>query len=620
MLMFAIYNHVGLILAFAQIPLMLQFQKSEDLLRKGNVAGAEQQILKVLERAPDLVVARKALGTIRVRQNRLDDAIRIYEEIVASHPDDAAARIELGELYSWRRDYDRAIVTFKDIIATDTLDIGALKGLARVLRWATRYQESEATYGRVLVREPDDVDALAGLAQTVAQQKRLDEALALINRAVRKAPANIDLLKTKADILGWSNRYREAEQEYRSLLPRTDRKAELYHAIGDVNAWQGKPVSALDAFHKAAELDPLNASHLVSIGKVGLENGLDREVEWAIESLFVIDPGSTQAFELLRTLEGRKEPDYARIVDGYLEPVALVTILVSIAVFFRRRMDVLKRRHFYYWVVTYPIIPGIVATYVLFFIASRFGGFAYFGVVKGIAEVVVFFFLMLAFSSLLWVSRTHTVTKPRTVLAVGAHPDDLELGCGGALAKFKDSGYRVCGIVITGGEKGNAFLAEGKNRGDEARAGAGTLGLDALWVCDFNDTRLFSQINEMKSVIEEKIVETGAEIVITQSRDDMHQDHRAVFEATKIAARGAHTLLCYEDVSTEPHFVPNYFVDISEYIEDKIDAVATHKTQKHRLYTQPEAIRGRAAHRGMQSGVKYAEAFLLYKGVDVCPL
>jgi LmbE family N-acetylglucosaminyl deacetylase len=188
------------------------------------------------------------------------------------------------------------------------------------------------------------------------------------------------------------------------------------------------------------------------------------------------------------------------------------------------------------------------------------------------------------------------------------------------LAKFKDSGYRVCGLVVTSGERGNEFEAQGKNRGDEARHGASTLGLDELWVCNFGDTRLYTQLNEIKTAIEEKIVATGAEIVITQSPDDMHQDHRAVFEATKIAARGAHTLLCYEDVSTEPHFVPNYFVDITDYIEDKIEAVASHKTQKHRLYTQPEAIRGRAAHRGMQSGVKYAEAFLLYKGVDVCPL
>ncbi|HEX9655495.1 MAG TPA: PIG-L deacetylase family protein, partial [Bacteroidota bacterium] len=284
------------------------------------------------------------------------------------------------------------------------------------------------------------------------------------------------------------------------------------------------------------------------------------------------------------------------------------------------QMDILKRRHFYYWIVTYPVIPGIIVTYVLFFAASYYGGLGGFGVVKGAAEMVVFLLLMIAFVSLLWVSRGRRAAITKSVLAVGAHPDDIELGCGGALAKFKDNGYKVCGLVITSGERGNILLAQGIDRKAEAANGATAMGLDELWVCNFKDTELNTQMNDIKSVIEEKIRTTNAEIVITQSPNDIHQDHKAVFDATKIAARGARTLLCYEDVSTEPHFIPNYFVDITDYMEDKIQAVESHKTQKHRLYMQPDSIKGRASHRGMQSGVKYAEAFLLYKGVDTCPL
>jgi LmbE family N-acetylglucosaminyl deacetylase len=92
-----------------------------------------------------------------------------------------------------------------------------------------------------------------------------------------------------------------------------------------------------------------------------------------------------------------------------------------------------------------------------------------------------------------------------------------------------------------------------------------------------------------------------------------------VFEATKIAARGDRSLLCYEDVSTEAHFAANYFVDITDYLGDKVRVVQAHRTQRQKSYMSPENITGRALHRGMQTGVRYAEAFLLYKGVDLWP-
>ncbi len=609
--------HLIALLLLFQTSLVGRFQEGMQLLREGNLPDAESCFNAVLAEKPDYASARKAIAAIRVKQKRLDEAIRILEEIRAGNGHDLDTRLTLAELYSWTRHYDRSIVEYNEVMAADTLNVAALKGLGKVLRWATRYTESEQAYNSVLAAEPFDVEALTGLALTFAQEKRMDKALTLVDRALHSSPGNLEILHTKADILAWSNRYQESEAVYQSLLERTPRKAQIYHALGDLNEWQGRTAKAVEALRKASQLEPSNVGHLVALGRVALEAGLHDEAYEAVQRIFSIDPGNQQAFELLRRLEAAQSMDYARIVDGYIEPFAMVGILLAIAIYFRRRMDILKRRHFYYWVVTYPIIPGILVTYVLFFIASRLGALPL-GVVKGVVEVTVFFLLMMAFVSLLWVSRTRQANTKKAVLAVGAHPDDIELGCGGALAKFKDSGYRVCAIVMTSGEQGNIY--QGKDRRDEAKNGAATLGLDELWVFNFKDTQLPTQLDEIKGIIEEKILATGADIVITQSPNDIHQDHKAVFEATKIAARGPRTLLCYEDVSTEPHFVPNYFVDITEYMEDKLDAVEAHKTQRHRLYMDPESIRGRASHRGMQSGVKYAEAFTMYKGVDVCPL
>jgi len=595
------------------------YEEGTRFLQAGNLEEAEERFRQALRKEPEFIAAQKGLGKVRIEQKRYPEALEVYKEILATNDCDMDARLAVAELYSWLRQYDHSIATYQDAVNRDAVNVAALKGLARVLRWATRYDESERYYQAVLALEPEDVEALAGLSQTLAQQQRFDAALRRVESALAIAPANPELLRQKADILTWSNHFKEAEAIYLLLLHATLDRAGIYHNLGDLYRWQGKLSQSVEAYNTAASLEPGAEHHLLSLGKTALEGGMLEVAKSTVQRMFALDPDNPAAFQLLRDIEARRGLDYRNILEAYVEPLVIVLVLSTIAVYFRRRMDILKRRHYYFWLVAYPVIPVLILTYMFFIAASRFGEFADFTLVKGVAEVVVFLVLMVAFMSLLWVSRRQQASGSGTVLAIGAHPDDIELGCGGALAKYKELGYEVHGLVMTSGEQGNPYLTKGKSRSVEAKDGAGVLGLDSLGVFAFRDTKLFSHLNDMKDVIEARIRETNPDIIITQSPHDIHQDHKAVFEATKIAARGPRTVLCYEDVSTEPHFVPNYFVDITEYIEDKVVAVGSHRTQKGKLYMEPEGIRGRAAHRGMQSGVRYAEAFLMYKGVDACP-
>ena len=98
------------------------------------------------------------------------------------------------------------------------------------------------------------------------------------------------------------------------------------------------------------------------------------------------------------------------------------------------------------------------------------------------------------------------------------------------------------------------------------------------------------------------------------SPHETHGDHVAVFEAAKEAARKC-SLLCYESISAPKEFVPNYFVDITPYLPDKLSAVSSHRTQRGKFYMNEELVKGRAAHRGLQAGVPYAEAFWIYRWV-----
>lgn len=202
------------------------------------------------------------------------------------------------------------------------------------------------------------------------------------------------------------------------------------------------------------------------------------------------------------------------------------------------------------------------------------------------------------------ISRTLAM-RPRRVLAVGAHPDDLELGCGGTLAKLVDSGHEVRGLVMTTGERGGERSA----RAREALAGGRFVGATSLRVLALADTRLAEQEAEMVCAIEELVHRFNPDIILTHSGNDQHQDHRAVHLATLRAARRHSSILCYESPSATAAFQPSVFVDIAGYVDVKTAAVAAHRDQRDKPYLTPERVRGLAVFRGGQARTRHAEAY-----------
>jgi LmbE family N-acetylglucosaminyl deacetylase len=118
----------------------------------------------------------------------------------------------------------------------------------------------------------------------------------------------------------------------------------------------------------------------------------------------------------------------------------------------------------------------------------------------------------------------------------------------------------------------------------------------------------------MRDAVAAKLAELGIDLVITHSFREIHGDHVAVFEAAKEAARRC-SLMCFETVSTPSEFVPNYFADVTAFFDGKLKAIAAHRSQADKAYMDPEVVRGRAVHRGLQVNVPYAEAFWVYRWV-----
>jgi LmbE family N-acetylglucosaminyl deacetylase len=191
------------------------------------------------------------------------------------------------------------------------------------------------------------------------------------------------------------------------------------------------------------------------------------------------------------------------------------------------------------------------------------------------------------------------------VLAVAAHPDDLELACGGTLAKLVDQGAEVHALVMSDGDVGG----DGALRPDEADRAGALLGLRSIRVVGLPDTRLGSRAVEMVIEIESLIARVNPDVLLTHSARDQHQDHAAVHLAVLRAARRHPSILCFESPSVTKDFVPSVFVDITDYIDVKVAAVATHRDQAGKPYMTAERVRGLAVYRGSQARVRHAEAF-----------
>ena len=193
-------------------------------------------------------------------------------------------------------------------------------------------------------------------------------------------------------------------------------------------------------------------------------------------------------------------------------------------------------------------------------------------------------------------------------MAVGAHPDDVELGCAGTLALHKLNGDKVYVLVLTKGEASG----DAKVREMECRKSAEMLGVDGLFFGGLKDTMVHDG-RETIDVIEKIINEVKPDIIYAPTCKDTHQDHRNTGYATLSAGRRCKIILLYEGASTQRNFIPQVFVDISKTfkLKKKVTRVFSSQINSHRggYALAVKAIEGLARYRGYQAGLEVAEAF-----------
>jgi len=218
------------------------------------------------------------------------------------------------------------------------------------------------------------------------------------------------------------------------------------------------------------------------------------------------------------------------------------------------------------------------------------------------------------------------------VLIYSVHPDDETLGCGGTILKHKAHGDTIHWVIITNIIDAKVWGdARIKLRQKEIDQVAQKYGFDSVTKLDFDTTQLdtlpLARLTESISDIHKNI---KPERIYLHNRSDVHSDHKVSFEAIMSASKSFNhpyiqAIFMYETISEtefapalqENAFMPNYFVDISEFVDKKSEIMKIYKSElkEHPFPRSERNIRALATFRGAQCGVDSAEAFMILKEI-----
>jgi LmbE family N-acetylglucosaminyl deacetylase len=216
------------------------------------------------------------------------------------------------------------------------------------------------------------------------------------------------------------------------------------------------------------------------------------------------------------------------------------------------------------------------------------------------------------------------------VLAIGCHPDDLEIACAGTLAKYVKEGHKVFMCHVANGNMGHVIIKPDELRvirAKEAERAAEIIGAESISI-DVGDLEVNAHNEDTLLKIVDVIRYAQPDLIITHNPDDYMQDHmqvsKLVFNASFISsiphkktthgAYGNIVPIYYMDTLAGINFLPTEYVDISETIELKLEALNCHESQikwmrDHDHIDFLDFVKTVSKFRGLQSGVAYAEGF-----------
>lgn len=196
--------------------------------------------------------------------------------------------------------------------------------------------------------------------------------------------------------------------------------------------------------------------------------------------------------------------------------------------------------------------------------------------------------------------------KGKRVFFIGAHPDDIEIGCGALIANIQKSAEVFC-ITLSNNQK-NPLLIDVVREHNESM---GILGIDEMHrFLESFETRRFIQFRqEILEYLFSLNKKYHPDMVFVHSNADLHQDHSTITQESLRVFRGT-SLFGYDVIRSSYGFFPTFLIEVNESdVEKKIKALAAYQTYKDKYYFAPELTRAIMVRNGAIAEKKYAEGF-----------
>jgi len=194
----------------------------------------------------------------------------------------------------------------------------------------------------------------------------------------------------------------------------------------------------------------------------------------------------------------------------------------------------------------------------------------------------------------------------KRVLFIGAHPDDIELGCGALIAKIVNLADVFC-VTLSDNQKDPQLL----HLMDEHYESMKILGVDKKHVIvqQFETRRFLHERQEILEYLYQLNHETLPNIVFVHSSADLHQDHGVTTQETLRAFRGT-SIFGFDVIRSSHGFFPSLLIEVAEReVEKKVSALHTYKTYKDKYYFDPQLTRAILIRNGALAERPYAEGF-----------
>ncbi len=193
------------------------------------------------------------------------------------------------------------------------------------------------------------------------------------------------------------------------------------------------------------------------------------------------------------------------------------------------------------------------------------------------------------------------------VLAIGVHPDDVELGCGATLLRHLSKDDEVHVIVLAAGayQDNPKYCEIAKLRRKEAEEACDLMGYMSMTFLGSASEMADRFLHTTVETLETKTRELQIDRVYGHGTRDMNQHHRNGAEMTLVAVRGVSEVLLFETPSTMREFQPTMAVDVTKEFPTKMKALACFKSQSEKMYMRASAVEGLAKHRAFQFGLDH---------------